>query len=460
MALNGNNKGPVVGGTSPNQAIRPSVLIATVLLALACLATGVVFWMKGPLSKAAPEPPPPAQQSQQDSSHNAVASVPTDENVPVLVANGVAAAAPSGRSALITKRPPPSSAPPAPAVARPEPSPYARQLVNNLVNLEPAALPKTPEQIAAWKQNLQQLVQQGAVSLPAIQEFLEKNVDFTFGAEGARALGYGSARAAMYDALAQIGGADAAGVMLGTLRASVDPTDIAMLARSLEQIASQQYRQQILDAARQALALPDDGNANPTDFAPLFDVLAKYGGPGAVAEIDGAAPRWKYYSAIALAQLPDGAGVPALIHMVQDSGNGPVKNIPALQMLAQAATQNSDARTALLQAVRANSLSQYAWAILSPILAGDQIQYLDSGSAGANVPPSGSDVRTFHIAAGNQNFFTAPPAGGLTPDQLNQQLALINEMLAAAPNSAAQQALQSSRDALLKRSAQAAPPPK
>ena len=458
MTSNGNNNRLAAGRGSPNQPIRPSVLIATLLLVLACLAAGVAFWMKGPSPKAAPEPPPSAQQGLQDSSHNAVAAAPADENVPVLVTNEVAAAAPSGRSPLITKRPPPSSAPPAPAVARPDPSPYARQLVNNLVNLEPAAPPRTPEQIAAWKQNLQQLVQQGAVSLPAIQEFLEKNVDFAFGTEGARALGYSSARAAMYDALVQIGGADAASVMLGTLRGSVDPTDIALLARSLDQLAPQQYRQQILDSARQALALPDDGTANPTDFAPLFDVLAKYGGAGALAEIDGAAPRWKYYSAIALAQLPDGSGVPALIQMVQDSGNGPVKNIPALEMLAQVATQNSDARAALLQTVRANSLSPYAWATLSPILAGDQIQYLDSGSAGANAPPTGSDVRTFHIAAGNQNFFTAPPAGGLTPDQLNQQLALVNELLSAAANPAAQQALQSSRDALLKRSAQSAPP--
>src|ERR1039458_8138388 len=104
MTSYGNNNRLAAGRGSPNQPIRPSVLIATLFLALACLAAGVVFWMKGPSPKAAPEPPPSAQQGLQDSSHNAVAAAPADENVPVLVANEVAAAAPSGRAPLITKQ--------------------------------------------------------------------------------------------------------------------------------------------------------------------------------------------------------------------------------------------------------------------------------------------------------------------------------------------------------------------
>jgi len=55
------------------------------------------------------------------------------------------------------------------------------------------------------------------------------------------------------------------------------------------------------------------------------------------------AKQWNYYAVIALAQLPDGAGVPSLIRMAQEeNGYGP------LQMLAQLASDNPDARTALL----------------------------------------------------------------------------------------------------------------
>ena len=272
MTSNGNNRRLAAGQGSPNQAIRPSVLAATLLLVLACLAAGVVFWMKGPSPKAAPEPPPSAQQALQDAAQR-----PADENVPVLVTNQVPAAAPAGRSPLLTKRPPPSpgSASPAPVVARPEPSPYARQLVNNLVNLEQAGLPKTPEQIAAWKRNLQLLVQQGAVSLPAIQEFLEKNVDFAYGTEGARALGYGSAPAPPC-------------MMLWSRSAE-------RMSRACARHAEQQRRPRrhraagprpgadcpgAISAADPPGIPPGPGNARrrqrrPTDVAPLFDAMAK-----------------------------------------------------------------------------------------------------------------------------------------------------------------------------------------
>jgi hypothetical protein len=299
------------------------------------------------------------------------------------------------------------------------------------------------------------LVQQGSAALPAIQEFLEKNVDFTFGGDVGAALGYGSARSAMYDALVQIGGTDAANVLLGTLQGSADPSDIANLARSLEQLGPGQYSQQILDAARQALATPIGPNANPADVAPLFEVLDKYGGATAVSDIVQAAGNWKYYSAIALAQIPDGAGVPALIQMMQDPATGQVKNVAALEMLAQLAGQNPEARAALLAQVSANNLTAYAWSCISPLLAGGQVQFQNSASGGANPSLSSSDLNTFHIAAGNQNFYIAPPAGGLTADQINQQGALIDALSAAASNPTAQQALQGARAALLQRSPQA-----
>jgi len=66
--------------------------------------------------------------------------------------------------------------------------------------------------------NLQQLVQQGAVSVPAIREFLEKNADLDFGAAGSQALGFASLRRTMFDALQQIGGPEAVGAMAQVCR--------------------------------------------------------------------------------------------------------------------------------------------------------------------------------------------------------------------------------------------------
>src|SRR5262249_35620704 len=97
------------------------------------------------------------------------------------------------------------------------------ELVSRLVKLETTDGYVTETQILAWKENLRTLVAQGANGVAAIQEFLAKNEDFEFGAAGKKLLGYASARLAMLDALAQIGGTSAIAVMTGTLQETGDP---------------------------------------------------------------------------------------------------------------------------------------------------------------------------------------------------------------------------------------------
>src|SRR5260370_20270977 len=205
----------------------------------------------------------------------------------------------------------------APPPLRAEASAYTRQLVTALANLEAAKVPQTPEQAAEWKQNLQQLIQQGTAAIPAIQEFLDKNVNLGFGPQGSQLLGYDSARYAMFDALRQIGGPEGTGALAGVLQTTADPHEIALLAQNLEQLAPGQHTQEALEAARQALAMAGNGQLSQTDISPLFDVFAKYGGTSIAPELEQTSTTWKYYSAIALAQLPDGAGVPFPLRMVQ-----------------------------------------------------------------------------------------------------------------------------------------------
>jgi hypothetical protein len=93
-------------------------------------------------------------------------------------------------------------------------------------------------------------------------------------------------------------------------------------------------------------------------------------------------------------------------------------------------------------------------------LAGDQIQFSDSSSlAAARAGADTSDIRTYHISAGNQNFYSAP-VQGMTTDQINQQLGLIDSMLAATSDPTATQTLQTARAQLQRRLSQAtaAPP--
>src|SRR5882672_7981193 len=83
----------------------------------------------------------------------------------------------------------------APTVARTEPSPYTRQLVAGLTNLDFSRGPITKEQAEQWKQGLQALTAQGAAAVPAIREFLEQNQELIFA--GGNQLGQSSLRSAM-----------------------------------------------------------------------------------------------------------------------------------------------------------------------------------------------------------------------------------------------------------------------
>ena len=66
---------------------------------------------------------------------------------------------------------------------QPEPTPAMRQLVGSLVNFDSAAGGLSVEQCLTWRTNFLSLIQQGANAVPAITEFLAKNVDLAFSAE-------------------------------------------------------------------------------------------------------------------------------------------------------------------------------------------------------------------------------------------------------------------------------------
>jgi hypothetical protein len=55
-------------------------------------------------------------------------------------------------------------------------------------------------------------------------------------------------------------------------------------------------------------------------------------------------------------------------------------------------------------------------------------------------------LKTTHIQFGNQNYYSAPML--LSPEDVTQRLALIDELLAANSNPTAREALQRSRDSL------------
>jgi hypothetical protein len=236
----------------------------------------------------------------------------------------------------------------------------------------------------------------------------------------------------MFDALRQIGGADAAGVAAQIMQTTTNPAEVAVLAGDLEAMAPGQYRETALAAARDGLArTPPDSFL--IDSSPYFEVLQKFGGAESVATLQQAAARWNYYAPMALASLPDGAGLSTLAIMAQNiDGSSSGSSRFALRMLAQLSAQNPDAAQALLNQVSTGQIPESAWQGIAAALNGEQAYYGDSYLN--NTPPAdGTDRKTYHIASNDQNYQTLNVSGGWTQSQVQQQLNYINQLSAANP---------------------------
>src|SRR5262249_228529 len=113
------------------------------------------------------------------------------------------------------------------APAYPEVSPENRELVAALTRSPGHSSPLTDEAVGQWKENMRKLVGQGPAGVAAIREFLKTDTEIDFGRGAEAALGYPSARKALFDALAKIGGEEATLLIRDTLQSTAEPREVA-----------------------------------------------------------------------------------------------------------------------------------------------------------------------------------------------------------------------------------------
>ena len=420
------------GRNQPAPPARTPVIFGVILVGLAVV--GGVWWsVRRPpatdTQESAAATEPAASQSTTPASPAAGQLRPAANTSPALpprVSSPVVGTA--------TANPIPSTKPPPSGPVLPEPSAYTQQLLANLGGLDLSHGALTPEQVEFWKQEYGKLLKEGAGALPAIRQFMEKNVDLNFASvPGGDQLGASSMRMAMIDALRQIGGTDAQGVAAQLMQSTANPREIATLARDLEAAAPEQYREAALAAARAALA---KAGANPAavDTGPLFEVFQKFGGAGAASDLELAAKKWNYYSPIALAALPDGTGVPTLARLAQntDGASGSSSRF-AWQMIAQLAPQYPDASKALLEQVSAGRIPDSAWYGIASALSGVQAFYGDSALTTVGAPAGSTEPKSYRIPSNQQTYRSYNVSGVWTPEQVQQQIALVDQLRAANP---------------------------
>ena len=335
------------------------------------------------------------------------------------------------------------SAPPAQPI---DPTPYARQLFPGLSNLDLSHGPVTREQAAQLKQGFQALTAQGAGALPAIRRFLEQNVDVSFGKDGAESAGVPSLRAGLLESLRQIGGPEALTASRQVLQTTADPLEIALVARELEETAPGQYRQDSLDAARLALAQAAEGKLELKDPSLLFQVLQDYGDATVVADLEKLVPQWNYYATLALAGLPSGEGIPALVRIAQDAASAETGRYKlALLMLAQVSSQYPAAGAALVDMARQGQIPDDAWRQLVAGFGNRQYQFARQLPQNTLPPGALAETGASGMGATIQTFYSAPLPPDAAAASTSQRLALIDHLLTATSNQAAVQALQQAR---------------
>jgi hypothetical protein len=182
----------------------------------------------------------------------------------------------------------PVTAPPTTAAGPSRLSPA--EIIAKLAALKsaPPGQARTTRQAIHW---LEELIASGPAALPAIQEFLARNEDIDFaGSSQGRGGRAGpvpndfvlppSLRFGLFDAVKQIGGPDAEKVLANALSSTGRGLELAWLARTLQEIAPNQYRDVALAAAHTLLARPLPANPTPLDRSErdqLFSVLTLYG---------------------------------------------------------------------------------------------------------------------------------------------------------------------------------------
>lgn len=184
----------------------------------------------------------------------------------------------SGRASAL------STVPAAPTVSRPTTKPSPAQLIAELSKA--MASPDRTHATRRMIYYLELLRERGSEALPAIREFLARNEDLDLitpkGVKaGADDFVPASLRFGLLDVVKQIGGPDAELLLAEILTTTGRGAEVAWLARALQAMAPNKYREAALTAARELLARPVAPNTaigiDRNERELLFGVLTMYG---------------------------------------------------------------------------------------------------------------------------------------------------------------------------------------
>lgn len=309
----------------------------------------------------------------------------------------------------------------------------------------------SPEAWTDLQRSLNILSQLGSAASPDIRKFLSSGDDILFKGQSEKdSFGYQSLRMALIEILSRLeDDEDAELAFLEVLNNTMNPMEIAAVSYHLEEIVPDYYRQEILNATQNALFAADDSGLEGQNVGPLFQVLQNYSDDNVLVTLEEVPPLWwGQYASIALANLSDGKGIPALIKTVQSFD--PHKNLHSrfsLKMLAQAAADHNHAGDALVEIVSKNTVPDYLWPEVAELAAGIRRFHIKDPKSPSmddiGLKPLSVNKNIAYTPGGNQITFSAKyPVTSIPEEQIELHLFLVGELLTNTSNPIAIQSLE------------------
>ena len=215
-------------------------------------------------------------------------------------------------------------------------------------------------------QQLENLIDFGPTALPAIQEFLALNEDVNYDfSNGGKKKGSidsivpSSLRFGLFDVVKEIGGEKAEELFAEVLRTTGRGIEVSYLAKTLQELAPDKYRELALSVAHDLLAHPTSTDKNDRDY--LYGILALYNDNSLVSQAqaqmiqaDGQIDR----SALKYLQKSMGEQVVALVaDAYKDSRIDPAKKEPLARVAMFYAGANQQATELYTAAIMDERLS-------------------------------------------------------------------------------------------------------
>lgn len=281
---------------------------------------------------------------------------------------------------------------------------------------------------------LDTLFQSGLSALPVVRELLNIR-EITAPTDEHRSL-----RMALINMLWYLDDPVVKGIALDGLHNTIHPAEIYELASLVREWSPPGLHQwEILRVANSALQQGMEQSAGES-LGPLFQVLGEFGDDATLTQLQAMPKHMEQYAAVALAMLPDGKGIPALVDDAKTGGANTLQGRLAIKLLGQMTLEQPSAADALVGLVSDNAIPLALWPELKELISGSrriQVTVQTGQRASRNI---------IYLPTGNQVIYEVrtPPLS----DAFDACSALLNRLLSVTQDKNAQRAMTAMCDRL------------